>query len=139
MGWVMRELKCGDRKTCRRTSRRFNYIEADLHNLYPSRATINKDRSSYAFAEIKGERRKYGKCDFEVDRKKRRAEPREKVRGDIARSVLYMSEKHNIELFKRQRDLMLKWHRNDPPDEDEKRRNNRIYSIQGSRNSYIDE
>ncbi len=139
MGWVMRELKCGDRKTCRRNSTRFNLIEADLHNLYPAREKINRDRSSYAFGEIKGEKRRYGKCDFEVDRKKRRAEPREQVRGDVARAVLYMSEKHGIELFRRQRNLMLEWHQTDPPDDEEKRRNNVIERLQGNRNSYIDE
>ncbi len=139
MGWVMRELQCGDRKTCRRNSSRFNVIEADLHNLYPAKKNINRDRSSYAFGIVKGEKRKYGKCDFEIDRKKRRVEPREKVRGDIARSVLYMSEKHGIELFKRQRDLMLEWHRSDRPDAEEKRRNNIIQILQGTRNHYIDE
>jgi len=139
MGWVMRKLKCGDRKSCRRNSTRFNLIEADLHNLYPARQKINRDRSSYAFGIIKGERREYGKCDFEVDRKKRRVEPREKVRGDIARAVLYMSEKHGIELFKRQRKLMLEWNRIDPPDAEEKRRNNVIERLQGNRNPYIDE
>ena len=139
MGWVMRELKCGDRKTCRRNSIRFNLIEADLHNLYPSKENINKDRSSYAFGIIKGERRQFGKCDFEIDRKKRRVEPREKVRGDIARAVLYMSEKYAIELFQRQQKLMLKWHRADPPDAEEKRRNGIIQVLQGNRNPLIDE
>lgn len=139
MGWVMRELQCGDRKTCRRNSIRFNLIEADLHNLFPAKEKINRDRSSYAFGIVKGEKRKYGKCDFEIDRRKRRAEPREKVRGDVARAVLYMSDKHGIELFKRQKNLMLKWHRADPPDEEEKRRNNMIQILQGNRNPYIDE
>jgi deoxyribonuclease-1 len=139
MGWVMRELKCGDRKACRRNSIRFNLIEADLHNLYPARKKINRDRSSYAFGIIKGERQEYGKCDFEIDRKKRRVEPREKVRGDIARAVLYMSDKYGIELFKRQKKLMLEWHRADPPDDEEKRRNDVIEILQGNRNPYIDE
>ena len=102
MGWVMRELKCGDRKTCRRNSTRFNLIEADLHNLYPAREKVNRDRSSYAFGEIKGEKR-------------------------------------GIELFKRQRNLMLKWHQADPPDDEEKRRNNVIEMLQGNRNHFIDE
>ncbi len=139
MGWVMRELKCGDRKTCRRNSTRFNLIEADLHNLYPANEKINRDRSSYAFGIVKGEKRRYGKCDFELDRKSHRAEPRERVRGDIARAVLYMSDKHGIELFKRQKNLMLDWHKADPSDAEEKRRNNIIQIIQGTRNPYIDE
>ncbi len=139
MGWVMRELKCGDRKSCRRNSLRFNLIEADLHNLYPARKKINRNRSSYAFGIIKGERREYGQCDVEIDRKKRRVEPREEVRGDIARAVLYMSDRYGIKLFKRQRKLLEEWHRDDPPDAEEQRRNDIIERLQGNRNPYIDE
>lgn len=138
MGWVMNELKCGDRKRCRLNSARFNLIEADLHNLYPANKRVNRDRSSYAFGEIRGERREFGRCDFEVDRKRRIAEPREKVRGDIARAMLYMSDRHGIKLFRRQRDLMEQWHRLDPPDADEKRRNDTIERLQGNRNPWID-
>lgn len=139
MGWVMNELQCGDRKTCRRNSNRFNLIEADLHNLYPSNKKINRDRSSYAFGEVKGEKRAFGRCDFEVDRKRRLAEPAEQVRGDVARAMLYMSDRYAIPLFKRQRVLMEKWHKADPADAEEKRRNNVIEMIQGNRNPYIDE
>lgn len=138
MGWVMNELKCGDRKSCRRNSHRFNLIEADLHNLYPANKQVNRDRSSYAFGEIGGERREFGRCDFEVDRKKRIAEPREKVRGDIARAMLYMSDRHGIKLFRKQRHLMEQWHRLDPPDDDEKHRNDVIEKLQGNRNPWID-
>lgn len=139
MGWVMNELKCGDRKQCRRESNRFNRIEADLHNLFPANKKLNRDRSSYKFGEVKGESRDFGRCDFEVDRRKRIAEPAEAVRGDVARAMLYMSERYDIPLFNRQRRLMETWHRQDPPDAEEKRRNDVIERIQGNRNPYIDQ
>jgi len=137
MAWVAKALKCGKRHTCRKKSRRFNKIEADMHNMYPSLARINKRRSAFAYAELPGEPPK-GKCDFEVDEKKRRVEPRPEVRGDIARAMFYMSHRYGLKLFDRQRKLLLRWHRLDPPSAEERRRNDVIQKLQGSRNPFID-
>ena len=50
-------------------------MEADLHNLYPARADVNRARSNYIFGVIEGESREFDSCDFEYDKelKKRRA------------------------------------------------------------------
>ena len=47
MSWVAWHLKCGKREECRQRSEAFNRIEADLHNLWPSRADVNKARRSH--------------------------------------------------------------------------------------------
>ncbi len=47
-------LGCGSRKECRKTSERFNHMEADPHNLYPSRADINRARSNVRLGMIEG-------------------------------------------------------------------------------------
>ncbi len=39
--WMAEHLGCGSRKQCRQNSERFNYMEADLHNLYPALPSIN--------------------------------------------------------------------------------------------------
>ncbi len=96
MSWAMNKFECRDRNHCRNTSREFNRIEADMHNLYPARQEINSARSSYAFGVIKGEKRYFGKCDFEVNKYQRRAEPRPEVRGNIARSMFYMQQKYAL-------------------------------------------
>jgi len=140
MSWVTHTLNCGTRNQCRKNSDLFNRIEADLHNLYPARSDINKERSSIAFGMINGEKRHYGTCDFEVQHSRPRlVEPREPVRGEIARAMLYMADTYDLKLFDKQRAQMEKWHRQDPPDEAERRRNNKIEQIQGNRNPYIDE
>jgi deoxyribonuclease-1 len=110
-----------------------------MHNLYPSRQDINSARSSYAYGVIKGEKRYFGKCDFEVNKYKRRAEPRPKVRGNIARAMFYMQQKYGLTIFKKQGELLKQWHRQDPPDAEERRRNDAIEQIQGSRNQFIDQ
>ncbi len=137
MAWVANSLKCGKRKTCRQKSNRFNTIEADMHNLFPALRKFNQLRGAYAFGELPGEPGK-GRCDFEIDKRKRVVEPRPAVRGDIARAMFYMSNRYNLTLFKRQKALLLRWHRQDPPSAEERRRNNIIQKLQGRRNPFID-
>lgn len=138
MSWVTRALQCGRRNECRKRSAQFNRIEADLHNLYPARADINQERSSMAFGIVRGERRRYGQCDFEVNHRKRRAEPRPAARGKIARAMFYMADRYRLKLFPRQRRLLQQWNRAHPPGAEEKRRNDVIQRLQGQRNPYID-
>lgn len=143
MAWVKNALQCGTRGECRSNSRLFNKIEGDLHNLYPAISKLNYERQSYRFGEIKGEKRRYGEqCDFEIDKRKRVAEPREAVRGDLARSLLYMEYQYQdvgLKLFNKQAALMLKWHDKDKPSKEELKRNDRIEKLQGNRNPFIDD
>ena len=143
LSWASNGLNCGKRKQCRVKSTAFNLIEADLHNLFPSRSDVNHDRSSFRFGEVKGEERRYGKrCDFEVSQSARVAEPAPAKRGEVARAMFYMAYKYKdqgLVLFKRQAKLLEQWHRNDPPSKEEQRRNNVIEKIQGNRNIFIDQ
>lgn len=138
MGWVSKSLGCGDRDRCRRTSARFNRIESDMHNLYPARKDINKARGAYAFREIPGERWIEPGCDFEIDHRARAVEPRPAARGNIARAMLYMADRYELELFERQRRMLLEWHAADPVDDEERRRNRLIAKVQGNANHWIE-
>jgi deoxyribonuclease I len=139
MGWTLKKFRCRDRNYCRRNSPEFNRIEADMHNLYPARKEINRARSSYAFAMLKGEKRRFGQCDVEIDRRRRRIEPRPESRGNIARAMFYMYDRYGVTIFRKQGELLKQWHREDPPDAQEQRRNDAIEKIQGSRNRFIDQ
>lgn len=138
MSWVARHLKCGQRQQCRDTNERFNLIEADLHNLWPARADVNKARSSHPFGMIDGERRAFEGCDFEIDERRRMVEPRPQVRGEIARSIFYMAKEYGLVIYPRQGRLLQTWNRDDPVNNEERRRNDLIERIQGNRNPYID-
>lgn len=139
MAWVLRDQGCRSRKLCRESSPRFNQIEADMHNLYPALAAINKARSSFPFAIIAGERRDFGRCDFEFHPRQRVVEPRPASRGNIARALFYMVDTYGLTLYKRQGALMKRWNREDPPDDEERRRNNLIAKNQGTRNRFVDD
>ncbi len=138
MSWVTKALGCGNRSHCRAISPRFNQIEADMHNLYPAQAKINKARGNQAYGMVEGEPRRFAQCDFEVDVQKHQVEPRAAVRGNIARAMFYMHASYGLKLFPRQAKLLKLWHREDPPDHEELRRNQIIEQIQGQRNPFID-
>lgn len=138
MSWVAWKLNCGKRQQCRDTNDEFNLIEADLHNLYPARADINEARSSYTFTIIEGEKRQFGQCDFEIDKQQRLIEPRPEIRGEIARAMLYMADRYDLYLKKKLKRRLLTWHAEDPANEFEKQRNEKIFNIQGNRNHWID-
>jgi|CXWL01.1.fsa_nt_gi deoxyribonuclease-1 len=143
--WMGEYLGCGSRVKCRASSdpstrKRFNHMEGDLHNLWPALATINKARSNYSFGIISGEYRKPLKwCDFEYRRTTRVAEPRPAVRGEIARSIFYMSDEYGLPIDPRMIKLLIEWNKADPPSSHERWRNDRIESLQGTRNKFIDD
>lgn len=132
--WMADAIGCGTRKQCQKTSKRFNLAEADLHNLYPVWSKINSSRNNLEFGIIIDEKHRFG-CDFE--RNDKVAEPREIARGNIARSILYMSDEYNFEIPDDMRKLMLEWHKLDPPSYDERRRNKIIKKLQGILNPFV--
>lgn len=136
--WMKETAGClgKSRKQCRKTSKKFNQMEADLHNLWPALANINQARSNKLLGIIVGEERKFGTCDFEVTSDM--AEPRDQVRGEIARSIFYMNKTYNASIPKNMEKLLVLWHCSDLPSSFEKYRNNKIEELQGTRNIFID-
>ncbi len=138
MAWVVNALNCKDRRDCRRESTKFNYIESDLHNLYPSRRDLNMLRGSHRFGSIKGELRAIGSYDFKIDRKKRIVDPAPASQGEIARAMFHMAMTYKLKIFNRQAKTLAYWNRVDQPSKEEKRRNDIIETLQGTRNHFID-
>jgi len=136
--WMAAYLGCGTRNECRKTSERFNRMEADLHNLFPVRADIKQARSNFRFAMIKDEWREFGECNFERDMDSHVVEPRPVTRGNIARAIFYMHKEYSLPIDSRDVDLLKQWNRDDPPNYNEMRRNNVIEDLQGTRNRFID-
>ena len=138
MGWVVKALKCRDRRNCRYNSDAFNFIESDMHNLFPSRRDLNMLRASNRFGVIKGEVRTIGSYDFEVDTKSRIVEPAPASQGEIARAMFHMSQAYQLKIFSKQAQTLAYWNKVDQPSKEEKRRNDIIEDIQGTRNYFID-
>lgn len=126
----------GGRKACRK-DKTFKAMEADMHNLVPAIGEVNGDRSNYRYGANKPKLGMYGKCEFQVDFKAKRAYVKEDIRGDIARTYFYMSDKYNVRLSKQERKMMEVWDKQDPVSNWERIKNKRIEKIQGNLNHYI--
>ena len=139
--WVIgHQRRCwqqGGRKECARHDETFRRAEADLFNLVPAIGEINGDRSNYPFAWLPQAPHQYGACPMVVDFKARKAMPRARVRGMIARTYFYMSERYRLRLSQQQRRLFEAWDRAYPPEEWERRRNQRIACVMGWGNAFV--
>lgn len=107
---------------------------SDLHNLKPSDPDENGYRGNKYFDNISSS------VSYE---------PRDEVKGDVARIMLYMIVMYdeltlvdrtpvtdNLEMA--MFSTLLEWHWQDPVDDFERHRNQLIYEFQGNRNPFID-
>jgi len=134
-------------------------VGTDLHALRPTDITVNGARRNEDFdngGAIYIDKDGATECKSDKDS----WEPRDKVKGDVARMLFYMAVRYegengdlDLELVDQVKtfDLnkpghgyhgklstLLQWHRNDPPDAFEIRRNEVIFSYQKNRNPFID-
>ncbi len=137
--WIAAHFGCKNREYCPVDA--YQHAAADLHNLWPSVGKINLARSNLHFGTASGEsaRINTNDCpDFERIGTKNHGivEPRDEVKGDIARTMFYMELAYKLPLD-RVRNTYLKWDAADPVDADELRRNKWIMKIQKRANPFI--
>ena len=110
--------------------------KSDLHHLYPCRGNVNSSRGNKPYAEIDdNDTDKWWRFDYyetsipsqyidefsEVDNDNGKFEPREVVKGNIARGMFYFftiyndAADHNF--FEEQKDFLNLWHKQDPVDD----------------------
>ena len=127
------------RKCTEKVHKLYRKMQADLYNLQPAIGEVNGLRSNYQIAIINGESREFGKCDIEIRNKK--VEPAEKIRGNVARTYMYMKQNYPkyINFNNSIKNLINKWDKDDPVDHWECLRANKIFKIQGNLNHIIHE
>ena len=110
--------------------------KSDLHHLYPCRGNVNSSRGNKPYAEIDdSETDKWWRLDYyetnipneyidefsEVDNDNNKFEPREDVKGNIARSIFYFYTIYKNDadenFFEQQKDFLHQWHKQDPVDD----------------------
>ncbi|MCU4166333.1 endonuclease [Carboxylicivirga caseinilyticus] len=129
----------------------------DCHNLKACSSSLNSTRSNRAFGENGGEvwyNNSFTGCYVGSSYT---FEPRDAMKGDVARIIFYMATRYNgddgepnldlTELILPTTDkqpihgvktILLKWHKEDPVDDFEVSRNNAVYSYQHNRNPFVD-
>jgi predicted extracellular nuclease/endonuclease I len=130
----------------------------DAHNLRPADWSMNSTRSNLNF-DNGGDPIEESPINFKDDDS---FEPRDEVKGDVARMLFYMASRYNGDSADSTPDLTLvdrvdsgtatvdgqaffgklctlwEWHLNDPVSEAEKARNEVVFQYQGNRNPFID-
>ena len=123
----------------------------DAHMVRPTDASVNADRGNKDFDEGGQQHPEASGCYYTAYT----WEPRDEVKGDVARMILYMDVRYEGD--NGEPDLtvvdavntapapehgrlstLLEWHEIDPPDAFEINRNNVVYSYQGNRNPFVD-
>lgn len=124
----------------------------DVHNLKPSASSVNQDKSNLDFDNGGTQHPVATGCYYSDST----WEPRDEVKGDIARIIFYMSTRYEGENGEIDLEVvdeintyplpehgklstLLQWNLQDPPDEFERNRNDVIYSFQQNRNPFIDD
>ena len=131
---------------------------SDMHHLYPSRVAVNEARASFPFAEIPDnittkwftsgltmQSIPTSNIDAYSESINGAFEPRESVKGNIARAVFYFYTMYKDDadaadplFFQTQRQTLCAWHLEDPVDDAEQQRSLAVAQYQdGKENPFV--
>lgn len=113
--------------------------KSDLHHLFPTDAEANRVRAAYPFGVVVQAEWQEGGAKLGVDEEGRTVfEPPDEHKGNVARALFYMAAVYGVELPDEEERVLRRWHGDDPVDDDERRRNDLVSSLQGNRNPFVD-
>lgn len=116
---------------------KFGNARSDMHHLFPAKTSVNEERSSLAFAEIndnltlkwfykkvvKNNVPSSSVIDNFSEKHTKTWEPREQVKGDVARAMFYFytmykdqADEADPSYFSSQQSTLCQWHFQDPVD-----------------------
>ncbi len=128
--------------------------QADMFHIYPELDNVNSARGNKAFQNIADNNVFEWFMSNQVSAAKPTSdlgewnrssdnawEPRDAVKGDIARSVFYFvliyEDVADMDYFNSMKATLLDWNEQDPVDAKERDRNDRILGLQGNNNPFI--
>lgn len=127
----------GGREHCVDSDPTFRAMEADLFNLYPSVGEVNGDRSNFNYGMVSGVAPQYGQCTTKIDFQQKTAEPRDEVKGLVARTTFYMFDRYKLSMSRQQQQVLMAWDKQHPVTAWEKQRDQRIAAIMGHSNPFV--
>ena len=128
------------RRCCHLKDAIFQKMEADLHNMVPVLAKLNKSRSTYDFVvETPEGHRPIEACLFAVNKKRHQVVVSPSLYGFIARAYLYMHLQYGVSLTQAELLQFQSWNRIYAPTDWERERHRLIAEVQGTTNPLIEE
>lgn len=116
--------------------------KSDLHHLFPTNSKTNSIRGNNKFGEVTRDAQqmecKNVRTGFADGGRDEIFEPPNEHKGNVARALFYFSVRYDMQIDAAEEAFLRKWHKEDPVDEIEADRNNKIYAAQKNRNPFID-
>ncbi|RAL23868.1 hypothetical protein DL240_06885 [Lujinxingia litoralis] len=119
--------------------------EGDIHHLFPTDSRSNSYRGNFEFGNTdcsgssctwdSGVGTKLGTSN---DGRGRVFEVRMQNRGDMARAHFYFSVRYGLSIDSQEEAVLRQWNCQDPPDDWERLRNDRVEVVQNNRNPFVD-
>jgi endonuclease I/type IX secretion system substrate protein len=111
-------------------------MRSDLHHLFPTDDASNNERADNPFGVVTNPTWTQGgsKSNGSI------FEPRDQQKGGTARAMIYFVLRYqNFNgFFTPQETILRTWHKNFPPNQIERTRNDDIYGMQNNRNAFVD-
>lgn len=116
--------------------------KSDLNILYPVSSRANSSRNNLHFADVTAvvtQPCPASKRGMSADGTKEEFfEPPAVHKGNAARAIFYFAIRYKMAIGAEEEATLRSWHRQDPPDDFERKRNEMVYAAQGDRNPFID-
>ncbi len=117
--------------------------KSDLHHLFPTDSEANSRRGNFHFGNVPdrhNELRVHG-CDISKlghENGEMIFTPPVQHRGNVARAIFYFSIRYKIPVTASEEAILRQWHIDDPVNEEELKRHERVAELQKVRNPFID-
>lgn len=118
------------------------YQKSDLNILFPVESGVNSTRNNHPFGVVETvtsapcEGAKLGKAAATGDTLI--FEPPNNHKGNVARAMFYFAIRYGMNIDPTQEQILRRWHRLDPVDDQERARHEVAFAIQKVRNPFID-
>ncbi|MBC7711714.1 MAG: endonuclease [Rhizobacter sp.] len=116
--------------------------KTDLHHLFPADMRANSTRNNFPFADVDGKATHSNCLDSKIGNATgsdiRSFEPPIEHKGNVARAIYYFSTRYKMNIDATQAKYLKIWNAEDPVDQEELLRNEKIMKLQGNRNPFID-
>lgn len=109
--------------------------KSDMHHLFPCDSKANCRRANYPFGIVSDEDIHWSQAGSKLGN--HIFEPRNKVKGDVARATFYFAMRYNMHIENGEEAVLRAWSKMDPVDEHERTRERRVHERQGNSNPFV--
>jgi endonuclease I len=120
---------------------------SDLHHLFPVTRNSNSARNNFLYGDTACGEPGAARCRWETGGSRLGTPPyggplvfdvRPARQGDMARAQFYFAVRYRLSIDDTEEAQLRRWDEQDPPDDQERARNDAIFAVQWKRNPFVD-